>query len=93
VDPVTAEREHRRPDVTDVELVGGTEKRELILAAYSPRWPAMYAEHERRIRDALGPDVQVEHTGSTSVPGLAAKPIIDILITVEDITAEEDYLE
>ena len=41
-----------------------------------------------RIRRALGPvAVDVEHIGSTSVPGLAAKPIIDILLTVEDITA------
>ncbi|MGN6129481.1 MAG: GrpB family protein, partial [Nocardioidaceae bacterium] len=50
--------------------------------------------HEQRIRAALGPAaVQIEHIGSTSVPGLAAKPIIDVLITVEDITAEEDYLD
>jgi GrpB-like predicted nucleotidyltransferase (UPF0157 family) len=34
----------------------------------------------------------VEHIGSTSVPGLGAKPIIDVLVTVADITAEEDYL-
>lgn len=77
-----------------VELVGGVEKRALVLAAYDPKWPASYAEHERRIRAALGPAaVQVEHIGSTSVPGLAAKPIIDVLVTVEDITAEEDYLD
>ncbi len=37
--------------------------------------------------------VGIEHIGSTSVPGLAAKPIIDILVTVDDITAEEDYLD
>ena len=40
-----------------------------------------------------GTAVEVEHIGSTSVAGLAAKPIIDILVTVPDITAEEDYLE
>ena len=38
-------------------------------------------------------DVEIEHIGSTSVPGLAAKPIIDIVVTVEDITAEEDFLD
>ena len=37
--------------------------------------------------------MQVEHIGSTSVPGLAAKPIIDVLVTVEDITAEEDHVD
>jgi GrpB-like predicted nucleotidyltransferase (UPF0157 family) len=80
--------------VTTVELVGGVEKRALVLADHDPQWPQLYAAHERRIRQALGPAaVQVEHIGSTSVPGLAAKPIIDVLVTVEDITAEEDYLE
>lgn len=76
-----------------VELVGGIEKRDLALADHDPRWRAIYTDHERRIRAALGAAaVQVEHIGSTSVPGLAAKPIIDVLVTVEDITAEEDYL-
>lgn len=91
---VSPQRSHRRPDVTTVEIVGGIEKRELVLADYDERWPERYADHERRIRAALGPTaVQVEHIGSTSVPGLAAKPIIDILVTVEDLTAEEDYLD
>ena len=88
------ERKHRRPDVTTVEIVGGIQKRELVLADYDERWPELYADHERRIRAALGASaVQVEHIGSTSVPGLAAKPIIDVLITVDDLTAEEDYLD
>jgi GrpB-like predicted nucleotidyltransferase (UPF0157 family) len=80
--------------VTTVELVGGTEKRALTLADYDPEWLRTYGEHERRIRAALGPAaVRIEHIGSTSVPGLAAKPIIDVLVTVDDITAEEDYLD
>jgi len=86
-------REPRRPDVTTVELVGGVEKRDLVLADYDSDWPQAYAEHQRRIHNAVGPAVRVEHIGSTSVPGLAAKPIIDILVVVEDITAEEDYLD
>ena len=88
-----AARGSRRPDVTTVELVGGIEKRALVLADYDSQWPEAYAEQERRIRAALGPAaVQIEHIGSTSVPGLAAKPVIDVLVTVDDITAEEDYL-
>jgi GrpB-like predicted nucleotidyltransferase (UPF0157 family) len=48
----------------------------------------------RQILNALvAANVGVEHIGSTSVPGLAAKPIIDIVVTVDDITAEEDYLD
>ena len=91
---VTAEREPHRPDVTTVELFGGIEKRALVLADYDPQWREAYVEHERRIGAALGPAAaQIEHIGSTSVPGLAAKPIIDVLVTVEDITAEEAYLD
>jgi GrpB-like predicted nucleotidyltransferase (UPF0157 family) len=73
--------------------VGGVEQRDLVLVEYDATWPETYAEHERRIRAALGPGVVVEHIGSTSVPGLAAKPLIDVLVVVDDITAEEDYLE
>lgn len=79
--------------MTTAELVGGVEKRPLVLADYDPQWPVAYAEQERRIRAALGSSaVRIEHIGSTSVPGLAAKPVIDVLVTVEDVTAEEDYL-
>lgn len=86
-------RTPRRPDVTTVDLVGGVERRELVLEEPDPTWPDRYAEHEARIRSAVGAHaVAVEHVGSTSVPGLAAKPILDVLVTVEDITAEEDYL-
>lgn len=84
----------RRPEVEEVELVGGIEKRHLALTGYNDQWPGIYLEHQRRIRDALRQAaVRIEHIGSTSVPGLAAKPIIDIVVTVADITAEEDYLD
>ncbi len=87
-------RKPRRADATTVELVGGPEPLELPLHDYEDRWPDVYLEHRNRIRDALAPvDVDIEHIGSTSVPGLAAKPIIDIVVAVDDITAEEDYLD
>lgn len=80
--------------MTTVDLVGGVEPLTLTLHDYDTSWPALYSDHERRIREALsGSDVQVEHIGSTSVPGLAAKPIIDIVVAVPDITVEEDYLD
>lgn len=91
---MAADRETRRPDVTTVELVGGIEKRTLSLDDYDPQWPARYSDQERCIRTALGAAaLQIEHIGSTAVPDLAAKPIIDVLVTVEDITAEEEYLD
>ncbi len=87
-------RAPRRADVTETEFVGGVEKRELFLVDHDPAWASTYAAHEARIREALGDAaVAIEHIGSTSVPGLAAKPIVDILVTVHDITAEEDYLD
>ncbi|ROS77126.1 GrpB family protein [Cellulomonas sp. PhB143] len=86
--------ERRRPDVTGVELVGGPERLEHQLQGYDGRWADAYLEHRGRILEALGAsDAQIEHIGSTSVPGLAAKPIIDIVVAVDDITAEEDYLD
>jgi GrpB-like predicted nucleotidyltransferase (UPF0157 family) len=56
-------------------------------------WPQHYAELAGRILEALGWRVlQLEHVGSTSVPGLSAKPIIDIDLTVADPTREQDYI-
>lgn len=87
-------RTPRRPDVTATELVGGPERLEIGLHDPDERWPRTYLEHRRRILDALGAaSVDIEHIGSTSVPGLAAKPIVDLVVAVDDITAEEDYLD
>jgi hypothetical protein len=53
-----------------------------------PRWPGFFTREAHRVRAALGPDaLQIEHVGSTSVPGLAAKPIIDMLLVVAGSTA------
>ncbi len=91
--PTRPESKPRRPDVTKAELIGGIEKRRLTLVEYDSNWPFIFDEQLVRIQRALGRQaLSIEHIGSTSVPGLAAKPIIDILATVADITAEEDYL-
>jgi GrpB-like predicted nucleotidyltransferase (UPF0157 family) len=62
--------------------------RKIEIVDYEPSWPAQYEAECALIRRALG-DVLVEihHIGSTAVPGLAAKPIIDILLEVEDLAA------
>jgi GrpB-like predicted nucleotidyltransferase (UPF0157 family) len=60
---------------------------------YDPGWPALFEREEARIRSILGDRVvRLEHTGSTSVPGLAAKPIIDITMTVADVLDEPAYV-
>jgi GrpB-like predicted nucleotidyltransferase (UPF0157 family)/protein-L-isoaspartate O-methyltransferase len=63
------------------------------LSDYDPAWPGLYAREEERIRGALGERVlRIEHAGSTSVPGLAAKPVIDIVLEVADSASEADYV-
>ncbi len=65
----------------------------VLLAEPDPQWAAEYARQEERIRAALGTRaVQVEHAGSTSVPGLAAKPVIDIVLVVADSADEAGYV-
>jgi GrpB-like predicted nucleotidyltransferase (UPF0157 family) len=65
---------------------------EIHLADADPDWPAAYAREAARIRSLLGDRVLLlEHVGSTSVPGLAAKPIIDIVLGVADPADEPAY--
>jgi GrpB-like predicted nucleotidyltransferase (UPF0157 family) len=67
--------------------------RPITLAEYDPEWPSLYAREEARIRSILGDRVvRIEHTGSTSVPGLAAKPVIDITMVVPDSADEPAYV-
>ncbi|MFE6924831.1 GrpB family protein [Nocardia sp. NPDC057663] len=65
----------------------------VFIEDYNPGWPSWYSEAEAAIRAALGVLVlRIEHTGSTSVRGLAAKPIIDILLVVPDTADEDAYV-
>ena len=60
--------------------------RKVEVVSYNPDWPAMFDKEAGNIRPVLGAElVRLHHMGSTSVPGLAAKPIIEILAEVEDI--------
>ena len=62
------------------------------LAAPHPQWAQAFEEEAAHIRAAVGPDVlALEHYGSTSVPGLAAKPIIDLLIGVADLSVADRH--
>jgi GrpB-like predicted nucleotidyltransferase (UPF0157 family) len=60
---------------------------------YDPAWPTMYDRERQRIGAALGDRaLEIHHIGSTSVPGLAAKPIIDILLVVEACADDPAYI-
>jgi GrpB-like predicted nucleotidyltransferase (UPF0157 family) len=79
------------------ELIVGEAERPLTqpieIREYDPEWPALYAREEARIRAALGERaIRVEHAGSTSVPGLPAKPLIDIALEVPDSADEPSYV-
>ncbi len=64
------------------------------IAEYDPRWPSLYDEERKRILDALGDlAVGVEHAGSTAVPGLGAKPIIDIMVAVRTLSDVEHCIQ
>lgn len=65
----------------------------ITLVAYDPDWPRLFGREAERLRSVLG-DValRIEHVGSTSVPGLTAKPIVDVLLVVPDSADEPCYL-
>ena len=63
------------------------------LVEYDPEWPERFATEADRIRAALGDRaLRIEHIGSTAVPGLSAKPIIDIILVVSDSADESAYV-
>ncbi len=75
-------------------LIGGVERREIEILDYDANWPEKFEAQARVIAGALGDSaLRIEHVGSTSVPGLAAKPIIDILVVVTDSADESAYLQ
>jgi GrpB-like predicted nucleotidyltransferase (UPF0157 family) len=84
--------------MSDAEIeavtVGGARRLDgpIEIAEYDPDWPRQFDREVLRIRAALGEQaLAVEHVGSTAVPGLAAKPIIDIHLVVADAVREEAY--
>ena len=65
----------------------------ILIVGYDPQWPELFRHEAEKITAALGHRaLRIEHTGSTSVPGLAAKPIIDVLLVVLDSANEETYV-
>lgn len=65
----------------------------VVITDFDPRWPALFRQERARILDTLGPVAAgVEHIGSTAVPGLAAKPVLDILIGVTHLPLAEGQL-
>ena len=69
------------------ERTGGLYHMKVYVTDYCPNWPARYQAEAEQIKQILADNLlAIYHIGSTSVPGLAAKPIIDILVSVKDIS-------
>jgi GrpB-like predicted nucleotidyltransferase (UPF0157 family) len=66
----------------------------IVIREYDANWPVLFAEEAHRLRTAFGPAaLRIEHVGSTSVPGLAAKPVIDIQVSVASVVPHGRYVE
>lgn len=77
-----------------VELIGGMERREIRIVDHDPAWAERFERERERIAAALGQVARrIDHIGSTAVPGLAAKAIVDIQVSVPDVEDEPSYLD
>ncbi len=78
------------------EVIEGSDRSRtdpIEVVEYDPEWPAQFESWRGRLHDTLGSlRTRIEHVGSTAVPGLAAKPIIDIQVSVPDVADESDYV-
>jgi GrpB-like predicted nucleotidyltransferase (UPF0157 family) len=85
----TSEEQLRKATIGELKQLNGS----IELAEYNPAWPVLFEREATRIRSALGMKVLcLEHVGSTSVPGMAAKPKIDILLVVVNTADELAYV-
>jgi len=92
--PEVTQRFHGTPEQMAIALVGEppTRWQSIVIEDYDPAWVDRFAAASSLLTEALGGlIINIEHVGSTSVPGLAAKPIIDIDLLIDDTTDESRY--
>lgn len=88
-EPLRSDEELAAVRIGPAELLNS----QIHLAEYDPGWPELFERERARISAALGDRaLLIEHVGSTSVPGLAAKPRIDIVLGVADVTDEPSFV-
>ena len=95
VDPTLTERIHGSQEERDAAWIYGppTEIDPVVVVEYDPRWPEQFNREQQRIRQILGDTaLSLAHVGSTSVPGLYAKPILDIDLVVASSADEPTYV-
>jgi GrpB-like predicted nucleotidyltransferase (UPF0157 family) len=76
----------------DEVLIGGREQRPIVIVDYNDEWPKRFKTLAHQVKNALAKAVSVEHIGSTAIPGLSAKPIIDMLLIVRDVADEGAFV-
>jgi GrpB-like predicted nucleotidyltransferase (UPF0157 family) len=81
-----APADRRSAAAEDLARAGGRNA-EVEIVEYDPAWPAAYQAERVRLAPLLPPGVQLHHFGSTAVPGLAAKPVIDMIVLVDNLDA------
>ena len=95
VDPALTERIRNSQEEQDAAWIYGppTTSGPVNVVEYDPDWPSLFTREQQRIQQILGDTaLSVDHVGSTSVPGLAAKPIIDIDLVVPNSSDESTYV-
>jgi GrpB-like predicted nucleotidyltransferase (UPF0157 family) len=98
-EPVSARTPQASTPLTEEQILAATigerkpHNSTIYLAPYDPQWPTHFAQLKSLIRGALGEEVLLlEHVGSTSVLGLSAKPVIDMVLAVADSSDEAAYV-
>ena len=76
----------------EAELFGESGSDPVGLAEPSAEWQERFEQVRGALAAALGPGVRIEHVGSTSIPGIAAKPVVDVQVSVPDVEDEESYV-
>jgi GrpB-like predicted nucleotidyltransferase (UPF0157 family) len=81
------------PDLNRGQIISRRPHRVIKMVEPNPKWPSIFVLIAQRIQAALGSRaLSIEHIGSTSIPDLPAKDIIDINLVVADPTVEGDYV-
>jgi GrpB-like predicted nucleotidyltransferase (UPF0157 family) len=76
----------------ETELFGEAKRDPVVIAEADPRWNDLFEYYKSKLEEALGSTaIRIDHVGSTAVAGLPAKPVIDIQVSVDDVTEEESY--
>ncbi len=73
-------------------MILGLQRGKVLLKKYNPEWVAIFEHEKEMIEDAFGDELaRIEHIGSTAIPGMVAKPILDVMVAVDSIDDYEHF--